>query len=68
LRTLGFTQIRVRNHGDCARIELHPTEIERGWTMRSQITALCKDAGFIFVAIDTQGYRTGAMNEALPKK
>jgi uncharacterized protein len=65
LHDLGFVQFRVRNHGDCARVELAVAELEKGWTMRQQITAACKEAGFIYVAIDTQGYRTGAMNEAL---
>ena len=65
LRDMGFTQFRVRSHGDLARIELTENEIEDGWLKRSSIQAVCKNAGFTFVAIDTQGYRTGAMNEAL---
>ena len=65
LRDLGFTQLRVRSHGDLARIELIENEIEIGWQKRSLIQAACKNAGFIFVAIDTQGYRTGAMNEVI---
>jgi uncharacterized protein len=67
IRELGFTQLRVRSHGDLARIELTENEIETGWTNRVSLQAACKNAGFIFVAIDTQGYRTGAMNEVLKK-
>jgi uncharacterized protein len=67
IRKLGFVQLRVRIHGDCARIEFAPDEMDKAWGMRSEITAACKSAGFTFVAIDTAGYRTGAMNEVLPR-
>jgi pyridinium-3,5-biscarboxylic acid mononucleotide sulfurtransferase len=67
IRRLGFTQVRVRSHGDLARIELTENEIEQGWTKRTMIQTACKKAGFTFVSIDTQGYRTGAMNEAIKK-
>lgn len=67
LRELGLTQLRVRSHGDLARIELVENEIEIGWTKRALMQAACKNAGFIHVAIDTRGYRTGAMNEGLEK-
>ncbi len=66
LRALGFGQFRVRSHGDCARIEVAPEELETAWARRREVSAICKKAGFIFVAIDVDGYRTGAMNEALP--
>jgi uncharacterized protein len=65
LRIMGFTQLRVRSHGDVARVELIESEMEAGWTKRKSIQAVCKNAGFTYVAIDTQGYRTGAMNEIL---
>ncbi len=67
LRGMGFTQFRVRSHGDLARIELTEKEIETGWAKRKAIQAACRNAGFTFIAIDTQGYRTGAMNETLSK-
>jgi len=65
LRAMGFSQFRVRSHGDCARVELVPAELEKGWRERDAITGACKKAGFTFVALDTQGYRMGAMNEVL---
>jgi pyridinium-3,5-biscarboxylic acid mononucleotide sulfurtransferase len=68
LQGLGFRQLRVRSHGDCARIEINKSELARAWRMRRAISSACKMAGFIFVAIDTEGYRTGAMNEALGRK
>jgi len=65
LRKLGFRQFRVRSHGDCARIEINQAELEKAWKMRTVISKACKKSGFVFVAIDADGYRTGAMNEAL---
>jgi pyridinium-3,5-biscarboxylic acid mononucleotide sulfurtransferase len=67
IQHLGFTQVRVRSHGDLARIELTEKEIELGWTKRAMLQTACKNAGFTFVSIDTQGYRTGAMNETIKK-
>ena len=67
LRTMGFIQFRIRSHRDMARIEFSQEEIETGWAKRKLIRTACKRAGFIYVAIDTEGYRKGAMDEALPK-
>jgi pyridinium-3,5-biscarboxylic acid mononucleotide sulfurtransferase len=66
IRGLGFRQFRVRLHQDCARIEIARDELEKAWERRLDISQACKKAGFVFVAIDLDGYRTGAMNEALP--
>jgi uncharacterized protein len=65
LRDLGFTQFRVRSHGDLARIELTGQEMGKGWASRQTISDLCHKAGFVYAAIDLDGYRTGAMNEVL---
>lgn len=65
LQKLGFRQLRVRSHGDCARIEISLDQLDKGWKKRAEISKACKRAGFVFVAIDTEGYRTGAMNEAI---
>jgi pyridinium-3,5-biscarboxylic acid mononucleotide sulfurtransferase len=66
LRGFGFTQFRVRYHGGLAKIEFIAEEIENAWKMRDKINKCCKDAGFVYVAIDIDGYRTGALNEMLP--
>jgi pyridinium-3,5-biscarboxylic acid mononucleotide sulfurtransferase len=66
LRRLGFTQFRVRSHGDCARVEMLAADMAQAWRQRQTIEATCRQAGFIFSALDLQGYRPGAMNEALP--
>jgi pyridinium-3,5-biscarboxylic acid mononucleotide sulfurtransferase len=66
LRHLGFTQFRVRSHGDCARVEVLAAEMAQAWQQRQAIEAICRRAGFIFSSLDLRGYRPGAMNEALP--
>jgi len=67
LRGLGFRTLRVRYHGSVARIELGEAEFERATgALRNDVVRLVKDAGFTYVALDLQGYRTGAMNEEAP--
>jgi len=70
LRSLGFGQLRVRYHGDLARIEVDPSEIDRllNSTLREKVVQGLKEAGFIYVTLDLQGYRTGAMNEPLSRQ
>ena len=68
LRELGLRTIRVRHHGDMARIELGPAEFERVVNgLRDEVIRLVKSAGYAYVALDLQGYRTGSMNEVLEK-
>ncbi|MBC7963760.1 MAG: ATP-dependent sacrificial sulfur transferase LarE [Steroidobacteraceae bacterium] len=67
LRTLGFRTLRVRYHGSVARIELGQDEFAQATgALRDQVVWLVKEAGFTYVALDLQGYRTGAMNEETP--
>lgn len=63
----GFVQVRVRDHGEVARIEVLPAEIPRlaEPAVRADLVAAIKDAGYLYVALDLEGYRTGAMNEGL---
>jgi len=66
LREMGFRVLRVRHHGDVARIELGPEEFDRAVNgLRDQVVEVVKAAGYAYVALDLQGYRTGAMNEVL---
>jgi uncharacterized protein len=67
LRELGFRVFRVRHHGPVARIELGVEEMERLWTdgTRVRIVEDLKSAGYSYVTMDLQGYRTGSMNETL---
>lgn len=68
IRDMGFRQLRVRHHGDIARVEVEPADIERlcSAPVRRQVAAAGHAAGFLYVAIDADGYRTGSMNEGLP--
>lgn len=67
LRTLGFTQIRVRHHGQVARIEIVPEEFSKMMEkkIREAIIEHFKKFGYIYIAVDLAGYRTGSMNEPL---
>ena len=64
---MGFRQLRVRHHGEIARIEVEPSELSRLCEpeVRAIVIKTAKEAGFKYVAADLQGYRTGSMNEAL---
>lgn len=68
LLDLGFTQARVRCHGDLARIEVEEHELQRLMDLRHQVVAGVKAAGFAYVSADLQGYRTGSMNETLKEE
>jgi len=69
LRALGFQQIRVRHHGDTARIEIDRGDFERllSGDTAQKITAAFKRLGYTYVCLDLEGYRTGSMNEVLTK-
>jgi uncharacterized protein len=67
LRALGFRQVRLRHHGELARIEIDPSELARALdpAMARALVAAIKPLGFRFVSLDLEGYRTGALNEVL---
>jgi uncharacterized protein len=67
LHGLGFPQVRVRHHGELARIEIARADLPRALDMDvlDAITDAVRAAGFLYVTLDTQGYRSGSMNEAL---
>ena len=65
LRVLGFRTLRVRYHADVARLELGQEEFTAATGhLREDVLRCVKAAGFVYVAIDLQGYRSGSMNEA----
>jgi uncharacterized protein len=68
LHTLGFRQVRVRHHGKLARVEIARNELPRALSveMLDNITAALLPLGFLYVTLDTQGYRSGSMNDVLP--
>jgi pyridinium-3,5-biscarboxylic acid mononucleotide sulfurtransferase len=67
LRGLGFRQVRVRHHGDLARVEIEPGELSRALDpqMARRISAVIRPLGFRWVSLDLDGYRTGSLNEVL---
>jgi uncharacterized protein len=62
IRALGFTQVRVRHHGDVARIEVDGAEINRLITERERVVDAVRSAGYKFVSADLEGYSTGSLN------
>ena len=68
LHALGFQQVRVRHHGDLARIEISRAELPRALSIETldRITAALRPLGFLYITLDTQGYRSGSMNDILP--
>jgi uncharacterized protein len=67
LRGEGFGQVRVRHHGEIARLEVGPEELERAFAMRERISAELLDTGFLYVTLDLGGYKPGSLNAALKK-
>ncbi|HEY9723710.1 MAG TPA: TIGR00268 family protein, partial [Oscillatoriaceae cyanobacterium] len=62
---LGFTQARVRHHGDLARVEVPPQELEYAFKQRAAIVEGLRAAGYLFVTLDLEGYRMGSLNAVL---
>ncbi len=67
LLDMGFHQLRVRIHGNVARIELDPSEFGKFMEedVRTKVYDMFKKTGFAYVALDIKGYRTGSMNETI---
>jgi uncharacterized protein len=69
LRAKGFDDVRVRVHGNLARIEVSPQEIARLSSpgTRTSVTKRLRSLGFTYISLDLEGYRTGSLNEVLPR-
>jgi uncharacterized protein len=64
LKALGFRVLRVRYHGTVARVELGPEEFaEAAGPSRDEVVRRVRAAGFAYVALDLEGFRSGSMNE-----
>jgi uncharacterized protein len=68
LHALGFLHVRVRHHGELARIEIARNDLPRALSLDvlDQITEALRPLGFTYITLDTQGYRSGSMNDVLP--
>jgi uncharacterized protein len=69
VRGLGLTQVRVRHHGEIARLEVRPEEFRKLMTesARRRVIAGLKKLGYAYITLDIEGYRTGSLNEPLRK-
>ena len=67
LRAHGFRQVRVRHHGDTARIEVDRSDFPMALAsgVAERMTSALKELGYTYVCLDLEGYRTGSMNEGV---
>jgi pyridinium-3,5-biscarboxylic acid mononucleotide sulfurtransferase len=65
LRELGLRQVRVRHHGTTARIEVPDEDLARVLELRAPIVERLRGVGFLHVAMDLEGYRSGSLNRGL---
>jgi len=70
LLNLGFQQVRVRHHGEVARIEVPHDERQKFFNndLMEKIDKELKSIGFVYTSLDLRGYRTGSMNESAKKR
>ncbi|MFA6472079.1 MAG: ATP-dependent sacrificial sulfur transferase LarE [Candidatus Latescibacterota bacterium] len=64
LKSLGFSQVRVRHHDEIARVEVVESDIPRlsEPDIRNEIVTRLKEIGYKYITLDLEGYRTGSMN------
>ena len=67
LRALGFAQVRVRHYGDLARIEVETADLARAVSERERVVAAVRGAGYTYVTVDLEGFRSGNLNQALAR-
>ena len=68
LRRLGFGQLRVRHHGSVARVEVEEGELGRALEHRREVVDAVKAAGYRFVCLDLEGFRSGSLNVLLDRR
>ena len=70
MRACGFRELRVRFHDAVARVELPVEDLPRLLTpgVRETVVQELQRLGFIYVAVDLQGFRSGSLNDRLPRK
>ena len=65
LRSLGFRQLRVRHYGALARLEVDGDEMARAFEEREAVVDAVRRAGYTYVTLDLEGFRSGNLNQAL---
>jgi uncharacterized protein len=68
LKNSGFKQLRVRHHGDIARIEVNKEDIKKLLLLTPEKLEKIKKIGYNYITVDLQGYRTGSMNESIKRR
>lgn len=68
LKGLGLYNVRLRIHGNVARIEADEGELEKLMKSRKEIAANLKKLGYGYITLDMEGFRSGSMDEALPRE
>ncbi len=68
IKTLGVSQVRVRHHGNTARIEVEERDLPAVLESRDEIAEKLSIFGFTYVSLDLKGYRTGSMNDQIIKE
>jgi uncharacterized protein len=68
IQALGFRGFRLRHHGNVARLEFLENDLDRAFVQRQSIIDAVKDAGYRFVTMDLEGYRSGNMNQDVPSQ
>jgi uncharacterized protein len=63
IKDLGVRQVRVRSHGSIARIEVAEDDIEKIMGNKDAVAERLREYGFMYIALDLKGYRSGSMNE-----
>ncbi len=66
LHSLGFDDLRVRHHGDLARLELPAERLAEALARRQELVAAIRAAGYLWVSLDLEGLASGSLNRALP--
>jgi uncharacterized protein len=68
-REVGLRQVRVRHHGNIARLEVDPFDFSVlfGEGSRERVVARLKELGYTYVTVDLEGFRSGSMNEVLSR-
>lgn len=68
LRAQGFSNVRVRVHGEIARVETDANDLERILQMRKEVIVTLKGKGFPYITLDLEGFRSGSMDIHIKKE
>ncbi len=68
IKALGFNGFRLRHHGNVARLEFSEGDLDRAFVERRAVVEAVKSAGYRFVTMDLEGYRSGNMNQDVPEQ